>query len=125
MDALTFIVHKLLNFQISLKIYHWQTTSYSRHKATDNLYERISDKIDKFVETLQGSRGTRAEFTNKCNIKLNNFSDVDGKNLLLTFKTWLENDLAKLLDKKETDLINIRDDMLGDVNQTLYLFTLN
>ena len=125
MDALTFIVHKLLHFQVSLKIYHWQTTSYSRHKATDNLYGLISDKIDKFVETLQGTRGTRAEFTSKCNIKLNNFSDVDGKNLLLAFKTWLENDLAKLLDKKETDLINMRDDMLGDVNQTLYLFTLN
>ena len=37
-----------------IKLYHWQTTSYSRHKATDELHEQISELVDKFIETIHG-----------------------------------------------------------------------
>jgi hypothetical protein len=33
-------------------------------------------------------------------------------------------ELPKLLTKEDTDLINIRDDMVGAINNTKYLFTL-
>ena len=57
------IVSSFLTFQVSLKIYHWQTLSYPRHKASDELFGSISEKIDKFVETLQGNRGNRFQFS--------------------------------------------------------------
>ena len=59
------------------------------------------------------------------NIKLINIADGDGKELLLNFKRWIENDLPTFIRKDETDLINIRDEILGDINKTLYLFTLD
>ncbi len=38
----------------TIKLYHWKTTSYSEHKATDELHERLSGHIDTFVEVLLG-----------------------------------------------------------------------
>ena len=39
----------------TIKLYHWKTNSYSVHKATDELHERLSGHIDKFVEVLLGT----------------------------------------------------------------------
>ena len=118
------VTHVLLNFHISLKIYHWQTTIFARHNATDKLYEIMSTLIDKFVEILQGKRNSRIEFKNTYTIRLKNFGDGGGKKLLLDFKTWLENDLPSYLTSTDTDLLNLRDEMVGEVNKTLYLFTM-
>ena len=37
-----------LAFRDQLKIYHWQTLSYARHKASDKLVDDITDQIDRF-----------------------------------------------------------------------------
>ncbi len=37
--------------------------------------------------------------------------------------TWLEDQLPKGLNKKDTELISIRDEMLVEINQAIYLFT--
>ena len=124
MDKITTVTHTLLNFQVSLKIYHWQTTIFSRHNATDKLYETISTLVDKFVEVFQGSRNKRIEFQPDCAIRLKNFSDNNGKKLLIDFKSWLENDLPSYLISTDSDLFNLRDEMLSEVNKTLYLFTM-
>ena len=37
---------------------------------------------------------------------------------------WLANKLPRMLKKTDSDLLNIRDEILGDLNQVKYLFTL-
>ena len=45
--------------------------------------------------------------------------------LMLDMENYLINELPTMLDaKKDTDLLNIRDEILGSVNQTKYLLTL-
>lgn len=113
-----------LSFRDQLKIYHWQTTSYSRHIAADSLVISITAQIDRFMETLQGSRDRRLLITSKSGkIKLKNQGDDNATEILIAFKEWLSNGLSSMipLDK---DLLNIRDEMIGSVNQTLYLFSL-
>jgi hypothetical protein len=39
-------------------------------------------------------------------------------------REWLTNDLPKMIKDRDTDLLNIRDEILAEINQTLYLFTL-
>jgi hypothetical protein len=51
------IIKFFLDLQVQLKLYHWQTTSYSRHIATDKLYEKITDLSDKFIEVYFGKYG--------------------------------------------------------------------
>ena len=38
----------------TIKLYHWKTKSYSQHKATDELHEKLSEQTDRFVEVLMG-----------------------------------------------------------------------
>ena len=37
-----------------VKLYHWKTHSYATHKATDELYSKLNDNIDHFIEVLLG-----------------------------------------------------------------------
>lgn len=117
------IVQTLISFQIHLKIYHWQTFNYSRHKATDNLGKFISEAIDVFVETMQGSLNKRVKFLAPNNtIQLKNFNDKSGERLLKTFLKWIENDLTPVI-QSDPELLNLKDEMMAQVNQTLYLFS--
>jgi hypothetical protein len=114
-----------LSFRDQLKIYHFQTLSYSRHKASDKLVNSINDQLDRFMETLQGSRDTRLVLTSSSRIiKLTNQKDEDVTNMLVAFKEWLLNRLPAMLQPFDKDLSNIRDEMLGSVNQTIYMFSL-
>ena len=106
-----------------LKIYHWQTKSYSRHIASDSLVDDISNKMDKFIEVIQGSRGKRLSLPNN-KYFLKNQTDSSIIKVLKDFKEWLILELPSFLKKTDTDLINIRDDMLTDINKGLYLFSL-
>jgi hypothetical protein len=114
-----------LAFRNQLKIYHWQTTSYARHKASDRLISSITEQIDRFMETLQGSRDTRLVLTSQSGtISFNNPKDDNATEILIAFKEWLSDGLSSILQPFDKDLSNIRDEMLGSVNQTIYLFSL-
>jgi hypothetical protein len=115
------IVLNFLFIRDQLKIYHWTTTSYARHKASDSLVDSLTDKMDKFVEVIQGIHSKRLIIP-KNKISFKNESDDSIVVLLENFKHWLIKILPKYI-KKNTDLITIRDDILSDVNNTLYLFT--
>jgi hypothetical protein len=116
----------LLSFRDQLKLYHWTTKSYSRHKASDKLVNVMTDQIDRFMETLQGSRNNRILLTSKsAKIKFVNQKDENAIELLEEFKIWLLNGLSKILKPTDTDLYSIRDEMLSIVNQTIYLFSLS
>ena len=122
---MSYIGEIALNFMFirdQLKIYHWTTTSYARHKSSDALVNSLTEKMDKFLETIQGIHGKRLTLTAKKQISLKNENDKSIVKLLEKFKDWLNNVLPKYI-KKNTDLLNIRDDILSDVNNTIYLFT--
>ena len=107
-----------------MKFYHWSTKSFARHSASDKLVSSLSDKMDKFIEVMQGAEGKRIVLPANRH-SFNNETDSSIVKTLKTFREWLSDDLPKFLNNKidNTDLLNIRDDILGDVNNTLYLFT--
>ena len=113
-----------LTFQNQVRIYHWRTRSYSRHKASGHLYEDIDELIDRFIETLQG-KTERIKYE-KLTINLFPLKDKEMVQLLHNFAIFLEEKVEAFLKKlgNATDLQNIRDEMLGKVDQTIYLFTL-
>jgi hypothetical protein len=127
------LIEIFLQFPSQVKLYHWQTTSYSRHKASDNLVSGIQELIDQFVETYQG-KYQRIYLKNYNNplgavepgttIPIYDLNDRNIAAYLEEFKTFLRNDIFQIIKESDTDLINIRDEMLSLINQTLYLFTL-
>jgi len=117
------IVNLMLTLRNQVKIYHWETMQFSRHKSTDDLLEKLDDSIDKFVEVYIGKYGRPKLTTKTGTIRLRNFSDEEGPQLLKQAIEWLSTRLPTLLSSKDTDLLNIRDEIVADLNQTLYLFT--
>ena len=117
------IINLMLTLRNQVKIYHWETMQFSRHKSTDDLVDKLDDSIDKFVEVYIGKYGRPNLNQRNGTIRLRNFSDDQATEVLKQAAEWLTNRLPKLLSNKDTDLLNIRDEILGDLNQTLYLFT--
>jgi len=117
------IINLMLTLRNQVKIYHWETMQFSRHKSTDKLVDSLDESIDKFMEVYFGKYGRLNLTQRNGTIRLRNFSDEEGPELLKQAVEWLTNRLPKLLSSKDTDLLNIRDEILADLNQTLYLFT--
>lgn len=47
----------LFEIEVNIHIAHLQTTSYSEHKALDEVYSGIVDLRDRFIESYQGKYG--------------------------------------------------------------------
>jgi DNA-binding ferritin-like protein len=93
------IVNLMLTIRNQIKIYHWQTMSFSRHTATDELVEKLDANIDKFVEVYIGKYG-RPNFTAKTGtIRIRNFHDKEAPALLQEAITWMVNTLPKRLKR--------------------------
>jgi DNA-binding ferritin-like protein len=118
---------KIIQFFIemlnSVKLYHWKTMSYSQHKATDELYSKLNENIDKFVEILLGKSQSRVSMV-ESRIQLYDAPSMQKfKEKLFEYREFLI-DLNTCFDyKKHSDLLNVRDEILGNINQFLYLLS--
>ena len=122
------IIIKFLSMLNIVKIYHWKTHSYSSHKATDELYSKLNGDIDKFVEVLLGKIGNRVDLTKVKSIPVRDFTSLEQmKKEIANFKSYLVGlDSNKVMNiMSNSDLYNIRDEILADLNQFLYLSTFN
>ena len=124
-DQKSHLVKTFFEILHSIKLYHWKTKSYSHHKETDQLHEKLSAETDRFIEVLIGKTSARIQMVEE-KIKLYDFdSNTQFKDKIFEFRQFLV-DLNQLFPtKKDADLLSIRDEMLESVNQFLYLFTLH
>ena len=116
------LVQHFLGFLNNLKVYHWQTTSYARHIASDNCFQKLQALIDQFVEVCTGKHGRKAlleDSKSKHSLELVHLTDKSVVPFMTQFRMMLEH-----LEIADSDLANIRDEMVAELNQCLYLFTL-
>jgi hypothetical protein len=117
-------VHFFFQMREQIKLYHWQTKVYSRHKATDSVIDALDEHIDKYVEVYMGKYG-RPRLTAQTNtVKLQNLSEGSIVKFIKACIKVLTTDLPRGLKSTDTDLLNLRDEMLGELDQLLYLFSL-
>ena len=118
------LVPQLFGFRDQLKMYHWQTQSHSRHVASGEFVTNLTEFIDTFVEVYQGKYG-RIKLDKIVSVKLQNLNDTTVIDYLNKYKNYLLYILPGTLDDvKDTDLLNLKDEMLAEANKLLYLFTL-
>ncbi len=101
--------------------YHWQTPVYIKHKAVGDFYDKMDDLVDTFIETYQGRYGriTYKPFF----MTFDNLSDEQYVTQLMDFKKFLVSGTPTEIHG-DTDLMNIRDEMLGATNHVMYLLNL-
>ena len=117
------MIDKLLGLQNQLRMYHWQTTSYSEHKALGKAYEALDASVDAFVETWMGINGKVSVAGGIRMTLLDYASGAVTKLLDQAVEFFTTGELGSALNGN-TDLANIRDEMLATVNRTKYLLTL-
>jgi len=121
------IVELFFEMLHTIKLYHWKTISYAQHKATDELHEKLSENTDKFVEIMIGKLPTsrdRVQYRGD-SIPIYDFQSKQEFIKKLEHYISMLQDFNNRFDSKiDSDLLNIRDEMSGDINQTLYLFSL-
>lgn len=115
------IVTHLLTIRNQIKLYHWQTKQFARHTATDALTTALDLNIDAFVESYMGRYGRP---TVSGSIKLHNFSEAAARSFVAQQTTYLTTVLPKKIKSTDTDLLNLRDEILAELTKVLYLFTL-
>jgi DNA-binding ferritin-like protein len=118
------VLSPLVQFQQQLRVFHWQTESYAQHKAFGKTYEALEDLIDGFVENFMGKYGKLEAEGGKYDIELHNLKDAKVDSVLNEFLDYLDTFNDELDEKKDTDLLNIRDEIKGVVNTLKYLLTL-
>jgi hypothetical protein len=124
-DTIVLMFLQMLN---TVKLFHWKTRSYAEHKATDELYTNLNVNIDSFVEIMLGKTQDRVNLVSTKSLPLNDYNSVnDFKKEVEKYKQFLISmtDDIGLNIKNNSDLLNIRDEILGNLNQFSYLLTFN
>ena len=114
-----------LQLQSQLRVLHWQTKSYAEHKALGKAYEGLDGLIDQFVEIHTGKYGNTLGNPN-FSFSVNNYKDSNSLGVINNAIYYLTHEMPQKLDStQDTDLLNIRDEMIGVLNQTKYLLRLS
>lgn len=114
------IIYNFLEFTNNLKLYHWNTLIYARHKASDKLLIKLNALIDLFVESYMGKYGKISAIND---IKILNINDNNYKSkLMIPFIKFLK-ELAMEM-REDEELSHLCHEMLNYTEQTVYLFSL-
>jgi DNA-binding ferritin-like protein len=123
-DKKAAIARTFLEMLTTIKLYHWKTQSFAQHKATDELYSKLNEHIDSFIEVLLGKDESRIRMVEKCNPLRDYENSENFKEKVYEYREFLVNLSKSFNVKTDTDLLNIRDEMLGLLNRTKYLLLL-
>jgi hypothetical protein len=116
---------KLMEYFLGLlgqiKVFHWATMEYSKHKALDDLHASLNTYIDTFIEVFIGRykkqplKNFKIEMTAHSDLtKLDKFLEVERENIRKLHTQF----------KTVSELQNTLDEMLGSINKTIYLCNL-
>ncbi len=115
----------------AFKMMHWFTTSYAEHVALDKLVETFQSLTDQFVEVYIGKHGRSSASLRKDivvggsqPVPLQSFVTKNVSSVLDDCIRYCSTDLNRYISAKDSDLTNIRDDLIATLNQTKYLIAL-
>jgi hypothetical protein len=117
------IILKLVQIQGQFRFMHWQTTGDAKHRSYGKTYDKLGDLIDDFAEALMGKYG-RFEFESEFSIMYQNLSSMSLQNFIDGITDFLVSMSEELDTVYDTDLLNLRDEMLLLINKLKYLLTL-
>jgi DNA-binding ferritin-like protein len=116
-------VNLFLGIHAQLKIFHWQTKGYARHKAFAKTRDELEDLMDSFIEEAMGKYGRFSLDEETKTIELFNLSELKPIEMVETIcQSFIG--FTEELDPVDTNLLNIRDEMLGLFQKLKYLLTL-
>lgn len=117
------LILKLVQIQNQFKFLHWQTHGDAKHRSYGEIYDKLGDMIDDFAEIIMGKNG-RLEFEPEFSIMFQDIKSLNLQNFMDGITEFLVGMTDQLDSKYDTDLLNLRDEMLASINKLKYLLTL-
>ena len=117
------LILKLVQIQLQFKFLHWQTFGDAKHRAYGGIYDSLGDLIDKFAEAMMGKYG-RFDFDPEFSIMFQDIKSLSIQSFMDGITEFLVGMTDQLDSRYDTDLLNIRDEMLGLINKSKFLITL-
>jgi len=117
------LILKLFQIQNQFRFLHWQTFGDAKHRSYGKIYASIDESLDLFAEAMMGKYG-RPQFPEEFVVA---FQDIKVLNLQKFIDGIVEFlvSFSEVLDSKyDSDLLNIRDEILAQINKTKFLLTL-
>ena len=116
-------ITNFLAIQNQFRVMHWQTQkkvgSFAAHSAFGTAYEELDPLIDDFIEIFQGKKGV-IQGVNGFTIQLANLDENPVAVVDECIRFLIDVIPQGLNESEDTDLLNIRDEMLAILNQTKY-----
>ena len=104
-----------------IKLFHWATMSFAQHKALDELHGSISDLVDRFVEVFIGK--FKKQPLKSFKITMTAVSDMTKLDKFLeSERETLRKMHGQLI--KVSELQNILDEMMAELDKAIYLCNL-
>lgn len=116
-------VNLFLGIHAQLKVFHWQTKGYARHNAFASTRDELEGLMDDFVEEAMGQYGRFILDDETNTIQLANLTDLKPIEMVNTICGALVQ-MTEQIDPQATNLLNIRDEILGKFQKLKYLLTL-
>lgn len=113
------IVHLTFELLNNIKFFHWKTKKYAQHIATDKLHTSLSLLLDKLMEVYLGRNLIETDISD---VQIYDYDIEDFKEYLVKVMKRLK--LDPIFMGNRSDLVNIRDEILAEIEQTLYLLNL-
>lgn len=110
------IITTLVELKLGMQFYHWTTSSYARHLATNSF--KLDTKLDEFVEVYSGEYG-KLKFDN-ISIIIPNLNNAEAPSYLK-----IAMDKLSQNNNLTTELNNILDEIKAMIAKLNYLFALS
>lgn len=94
---------------------HLQTSKYSDHKALNDYYDEIVEKVDSLIEAYQGIYGKVGDLKNNFKTEFD-----DPIPYLKELKKFTKDGRKELIKEEDTELWSTVDDILNLIDSTLY-----
>jgi hypothetical protein len=92
--------------------------------AFGEIYDQLDELVDEYVEVAMGKWGRFVVDENLNTIVYKNLSEINMIDFLQEFKGKLYMITNELNQEKDTDLLNLKDEILAKINKLAYLLTL-
>jgi hypothetical protein len=117
------LILKLVQIQNQFRFLHWQTFGDAKHRAYGEIYDSLGETIDTFTEAMMGKYG-RPVFDSEFSIMFQDINAMKLQSFLDGITEFLVSMTDQLDSRYDTDLLNLRDEMLSEINKLKYLLTL-
>lgn len=121
--AIAVLAMQGLSLRDQIHLFHWQTEIGDQHKALGDYYEGFVEQLDNLMEVVMGKYGRISVKSVGTPQPLIDLKDVNVETFVDSKIAIFED--AKKLFSKDSEILNILDEIIAEIQKLKYLLTMS